>query len=123
MGAASFAEPGLAPSIPSSAAIARLRRSLSFFNSDTIATMSTIPPLIRFCFGLSLSQLGHLSSHELVMVATCEPTGLSSRLYDSHSKCGPDSDKLVHRTWQTTPDESIDSLSIPVQYSSDAPAY
>jgi len=50
VGAASFLELVLAPSIPSSAAIARLRRSLSFFNSDTIATMFTIPPAIRFLF-------------------------------------------------------------------------
>jgi hypothetical protein len=50
VGAASLLEPVLAPSVPSSAAIARLRRSLSFFNSDTIATMSTIPPVILFLF-------------------------------------------------------------------------
>jgi len=50
VGATSFLELVLAPSVPSSTAIARLRRSLSFFNSDTIAAMSTIPPLIRFQF-------------------------------------------------------------------------
>jgi hypothetical protein len=47
VGAALFSERVLAPSVPSSAAMARLRRSLSLFNSDTIAPMSTIPPLIQ----------------------------------------------------------------------------
>jgi hypothetical protein len=38
--------PGLvfATSVPSSAVMARLRRSLSFFNSDTIAVISMVPP-------------------------------------------------------------------------------
>src|ERR1700730_12802898 len=44
VGAAVFAELVLTTSVPSSAAIARLRRSLSLFNSDTIALISTIPP-------------------------------------------------------------------------------
>src|SRR5260221_8933474 len=60
VGAASFLELVLAPSVPSSAAIARLRRSLSFFNSDTIATMSTIPPVIRFLFWIESLPTGTL---------------------------------------------------------------
>jgi hypothetical protein len=69
LGSALFTERFLAPSVPSSAAMARLRRSLSLFNSDTIAPRSTIPPLVFFCFGLSFPQMGLPLSHELGAIA------------------------------------------------------